>query len=87
MLIIGKDKKVVVTYLKQRYPIGTEIWDGNHLYTVKKTSVFIVYSDKDEVSKFDPKFENYCLTIRDAEKKSHEYLIQTILKRWVEDLY
>ena len=85
-----KEKKIIIAYLKQRYPIGTVIYDpvrGDHPLKIKKNSTFIVeewnYSDE-----FKPTNNGDiavdCM-VKDAGKYSPLYDLCIIYKKWVID--
>ena len=76
-------------WIKNRYPIDSIIWDsveGDHPYTVKKSSVFEIYeseyantpADKDIYIDF---------FVKDAGKYSPLYRLVSYPKGWVLDKY
>ena len=85
-IIIPKDKKVLIEFIKDRYPVGSFIHDlgSRKTYKIKKTSVFEVHEwDYNEESKPEDEKDVYIdFMVRDAGKYSRVYSICSHPRSW-----
>lgn len=76
-----KDKRRYKAWIKERYPVGTEIWDDTRSgpFTVRKDSIFEVFED-DPASGIH---EYVTFTVRHPGKYSDRFQVKTVPIRWI----
>lgn len=77
-----KEKKKYINWIKERYPVGTEVWDDNRSepINVRKDSIFEVFEDDPA----DGIHEYITFTVRQPGKYTSRWQFKTIPIRWIE---
>lgn len=85
--LIPKEKKELISYIRKRYPIGSEVWDDTRSgpFIVRKNSVFAVYefdyAERPE-NNLDVEVE---FLVRSPGKYSDFFYVCSMKKGWIFD--